>query len=408
VLADDHPFRHSLLVRAGQLVLYDYRAEPIVAIGQDVVGALLLPNAGELLLTDSSGGVAAVPIEDGDAKTVWLSDDGCDLVDAGPTGSVAAFYSPCAARRLVLYRPAQDGDPAEAVALATDANAPRIVTRSLALQSGVERVAMSAVFFRELESDRGALWAQAADEPPYRLLDEALDSWMLAAFDERKAERPVVAFALVPRPGEDAVDLVATDAAQRVTVARRVRSLYESRHSLVLVAEGDTASVDLIVLESKPFADVELREPELLLSNALAGLEIERTLVLPNVVDMAPIRLEQDGEWLSLVRSGPASDDALFLVRQSLLDGSFQTPKAVTEGAGEQYSFSHNVPGTLLALVRSGRNAFRLEQLWPEQDLHNTIGRNVTSYYESVVEGRLGVVYATAGDDPGLYYSSLR
>jgi hypothetical protein len=410
VLASDHPFRYSLLVKDGQLVLYDVFAEPLVTVGSDVVGALFLPDAGQLLLADATGGVAAVPIEANDVPTVWLSDDGCELIDSGPTARVAAFYSPCAARRLVLYRPANGDDPGAAVRLAMNAEAPRIVTRSLALQSGVEAEVMSAVFFRSLDADgsRGELWAQSAGEPPYQLLDSALDSWMLPAFDARKGEHRVVALALVPGGGADAVDLVAADGDVQVPIARRVISLFESTRSLTVIAEGDGTTGDLIVLESRPFEDVVLREPELLLSNALAGIELHRSVVLRNVVGIGRVRLDQDQERLALVRTGPGSDEALFLVRQSLLNGSFAEPQQLTVGAGELYSFSQNVPDTALSLVRSDPDSFRLEQLWYEQEARATIGRNVAHFYESVAPGRLGVVYATAGDAAGLYYSSLR
>jgi hypothetical protein len=407
VLGNDHPYRHSLLVLDGKLVLYDIEAKPVVSVGQDVVGALLLPDAGELLVADSSGGVAAVPVTEDDAQSVWLTDDGCNLVGAGPTGSVAAYYAPCGARRLVLYFPPLADAPAGTEPMASDANEPRIVTRSLALERSVEREVRSAVFFRELLDDRGALWAQTAGEPPYRLLDRALDSWMLAAFDRRRDAQRVVAFALV-EDDEESVDLVAVAADQRVPVARRVRSLYESVHSLVLLADGDSHAGDLIVLESRPFERVTLREPELLLSNALAGLDLERRVVLPEVLGVAPLRLEQGSDLLSLVRTGPGSDHALFLLRQSQLDGAFAEPELVTNGIGDSYSFSHNLPDSVLGLVRSGGGSFRLEQFWYEQGLRNTIARDVSTYYESTAPGRLGVVYATAGDAPALYYSSLR
>jgi hypothetical protein len=407
VLGADDPFRYSLLVLDGQLVLYDALAEPIVSVGEHVVSAALLPDAAELFVAEANGGVAAIPLAE-DADTVWLSDDGCDLFDSGAAGSVAAFYSPCGPRRLVLYRPAQGKTEATSVALAGDANAPRIVTRSLALEAGVQSEAMSAVFFRGLADDHGALWAQGSDEPPYQMLDDALDSWMLPAFDPRRKTQPVVAFALVPGKSEGSADLVAADADQRITIARRVLSLYESTHSLVLVAQGDDESGDLIVLQSNPLTDVELRDPELLLSNALAGLPLERKVVLPDVVGMSHLRRAEGSELLSLVRTGPGSDDSLFLVRQSQLDGSFAKPVRLTTSAGALYAFSQNVPGTVLGLVRSGRDSFRLEQLWYEQDARSTIGHDVTTFYESVASGGHGLVYATAGDSPGLYYSPLR
>lgn len=413
VLSEDHPFRYSLLIHEGQLVLYDVAGEALVALGTQVVGALLLPNAGEILVADATGGVAAIPLEGDGPATVWLSDQGCDLVDAGPDARVAAFYSPCGARRLVLYRPAAPGEPIASVRLSADAHAPRIVTRSLALEHGVEADVMSALFFRELEPSeesavrRGQLWAQSAGEPPYTLLDTALDSWMLPAFDDRRAQQRVVAFALVPAAGETP-DLVAVDAEQRLTVARRVQTLFESKHSLSLVTEDEEGRKDLVVLESSPFDGVTLREPELLLSNALAGLELDRTVVLEDVADMGPSLRDGEGELWRLIRTGPASNRTLHVVRQSQIDGAFADPKPLTEDAGPLYSFSANLPDTVLALVGSNRGSYRLEQLGYGEPSRTIIGRNVTSYHESVVPGGLGLVYATGGPDPGLYYSSLR
>lgn len=407
VLGDEHPFRYSLLVKDGKLVLYDVDAEPITAVGNEVVDAGVLANASELLVLEADGGLAAVSVLGTSGDVKWLADDACELFDQGPVSDVIAYYSPCGARRLVLYRPAIRGEPAATFRFGIDAEHPRIVTRSLELERHIEAEALSVVFFRQRDEaeERGELWAQSAEKPPYRLAGDIYDSWLLPAYDRYDSEHAVVAFALAVN--DDRLDLVALDGEQRNAVARGVTGIYENRQSLALLLENRAGSTDLVLLESKPFADVVFREPELLLSNALAGLTLEKTVVLEGLEDEASTRQDEGGDELSLFRTDAERGHRLYLLRQSHLDGSFAEPLPLLDGVGERYSFSMHVPESVLALG-DPEHGGRLRQVWYSRGLESTIAERVTSYFETSFAERGGLLFATAGDRAGLYYTGLR
>jgi hypothetical protein len=409
ILDDGHPFRHSLLVKNGKLVLYDGFLQPLAAFGEDVVDARVLPDMGELVLVQADGSLGAVPLDDGSGTVSWLADDACGLFDAGPLGDIVAFYSPCAAERLVLYRPAPEGLEGETFPLVVDAQQPEIVTRSLALEKGIEAEALSVAFFRGLDqnSRAGALWAQSVEEAPYLLGEGIATSWFLPAFDRDAPLRKVAALALELAANDDHT-LVAVDGEQRVPIAERVTRLYESGASLVLLLGNGGGSSDLVLLESLPFEGVALREPELLLSNALAGLELSKTPVLDAVVDEAGLRVDDGDAALSLFRTDSEHGHTLYLLRQSYLDASFEQPLALLEGAAEQYSFSNQVPESVLALVGSSTRGADLRQTWYSRGLETTVASGVTSYFESTYPERGGLLYATTGNEQGLYYAGLK
>lgn len=408
VLSESHPLRHSVLVQDGELVLYDASAEPLLTIGSDVVEAVVLAASNEVLFSTENGALFAVRLDDVGPEVDLLDEDACQLIDAGAEGHLAAYFSPCDSQRLKLYIPNSAGGLGQLTELSEGVQRPRIVTRSTELESQVEASALSVVFFRNYDedADSGELWTQTAGREPRLLETDVRDSWMLPAFDP--GENAVVAFVLKSEPNTDRLDLVATDGTNRVPLARSVLALFESTGSLVLVADGDEEAGDLLLVESRPFDDLVLREPPLLLTNVLAGLELTKVPVLRNVVGNDDVRVEQGIDRLSLYRTLDDTDSRLFVTRQSRLDGSFADPVLVTKRAGTQYRFSLNFESSVLSLVESGGEAFQLRHFFFDSDAETTIADHVVEFYESTVAGREGVLYATGGETPGLYYASVR
>jgi hypothetical protein len=414
VLPLGHPLARNVLVRDGKLTLYDVQAKAFAELGSDVSEAAVLLDSGTVLYVEADGTLHAAELNDGSVTQRILASDVCGL---SGQNSVAAYLSPCAEARLNLYRSDGSG-PGATFELTDAASAPRVVTRSLTLESNVEREALSVVFFRDVDvaQNRGALWGQSFGQEPYLLAENVLDAWLLPAFDARRSERAVVAFAIVEtQTGER--QLIAADGENNVVLAEHLLGLAEVQHSLVLLAEGDAGSGDLLILESEPYPGALLRDPELVLSNALAGLDIRRELVLADVLLEGPSasfdsqihQMELRGERLSLFRTDARFDGALYLTRQSLLDGAFETARELTADAGPEYTFSLNVPDSVLALVgKKASNGYRLKQLWLETDRSVTVQSHVSEFYESTFIGREGLLYATSGDSPALWFSSLR
>lgn len=407
VLPENHPFALNLLVNpvSGALIFYDNIAQPIVEVGAGVVDASLLPDGGRLLWAEADGALYEADLSGATLAFKQLAQDGCSPIG---TGRLGGYLSPCEQRRLVLYDPAID----EKFVLADGVFEPRIVSRSIELEFGVEAEALSAVFFRDFDSETasGSLWAQQAEGVPYELADEVSNGWMLPLFVPRKDANAVAALVLA-RQEDGAMTLVASDGGNRVSLAEHVLAIAESHGALLLIAEGDQQRGDLLLLESRPPALGVFRDPELVLSNALAGLPIAREVIVPEVfyesIPQAPYR----GGTAFLLRAGQGKRGDLYLAHQSGVDGSFET-ELLAEGAGPTYVFSQNLPETALSLVSSRRDGagspYRLRQLWYGRELENTIASDVVEFRESIVEGRRGVLYATGGDDPALWFSSLK